>query len=287
MEPRGVVIRAVGRDRPMLFGVPRYLVATLFGVLALFPLAFMLLGAFKTPGEFLANPFGLPQAPTWQNFLGLLTPQFGRFFVNSLAIAVVTVVGACVLGALAAYPLSRIRTRLNSPVMLLFLMGLMIPIHVTLMPVYVLTQDLGVYDTLTAVFGPFIAFSLPVTVYVLSGFFQQLPDSVIEAARLDGAGYWRVFTRVVVPLSMPAISTVAIINFIFAWNDFIFALVLLSSPESFPIPLGLNQFSAQYRIDIPGVMSALTAATVPSVLFFLAAQEKVVSGLAAGALAGE
>lgn len=104
---------------------------------------------------------------------------------------------------------------------------------------------------------------------------------------MDGAGYWRVFTKIIVPLSMPALSTVAIINFIFAWNEFIFALVLLSSPENFPIPLGLTQFSAQYRVDIPGVMAALTAATLPSVLFFLAAQEKVVSGLAAGAVAGE
>jgi len=280
-------VRAVGSDRAMLWGIPRYVVASLIAVLALFPFAFMVLGAFKESGEFLSNPFGVPAAPTWGNFAGLLTPEFGRYFLNSIIITAVSVFVSCLLGALAAFPLSRIRTRLNRPVMLLFLMGLMIPIHITLLPIYVLTQDLGIFDSLAAVFGPFIAFSLPVTIYVLAGFFQQIPDSVIEAARMDGAGYWRVFTKIIVPLSMPALSTVAIINFIFAWNEFIFALVLLSSPENFPIPLGLTQFSAQYRVDIPGVMAALTAATLPSVLFFLAAQEKVVSGLAAGAVAGE
>ncbi len=279
--------RAIGKDRPMLFGVPRYVVASLAAVLSLFPFAFMVLGAFKDSGEFLDNPFGLPRDLTFANFGGLLTAEFGRYFLNSIVITGVSVVATCVLGCLAAYPLSRMRTRLNSPVMLVFLIGLMIPIHITLLPIYVLTQNLGLYNTLAAMFGPFIAFSLPVTIYVLSGFFQQIPESVLDAARMDGAGHGRVFTKMVVPLSMPAISTVAVINFIFAWNEFIFALVLLSSPENFPIPLGLTQFSAQYRVDVPGVMAALTVASLPSILFFLAAQEKVVSGLAAGAVAGE
>lgn len=283
-----VTVRRPPRRGPAAISAsPKYLLAIALAAFAAFPFVFMVLASFKTPGEFLANPFGFPDEPTLQNFFGLLTVQFGRYFLNSIVVTVVTVGATVVLGALAAYPLSRMNLPFQGPVTLLFLVGLMVPIHVTLIPTYVLTQQLGLYNTLPALFGPFIAFSLPITIYVLIGFFRQIPDAILDAATVDGAGHWKRFTTIIVPLSGPAISTVAIINFLFVWNEFVFALILIGTPENFPLPLGLQDFSAQFRIDVPGVMAALTAASLPTILFFLVAQESVVTGLAAGAVQGE
>jgi len=270
--------------------VPRIvwlLIAVVAAVLSVFPFGFMVLGSLKTSGEFLANPFGIPQQWTLQNFIALADSDFLRYFLNSVIVTIVSVAGTVVLAILAAYPLSRFRSRLNTPMTLLFLAGIMVPVHVTLIPSYVLAQDLRIYDTLLAVVGPFIAFNLPIAVFVLIGFFEQIPESLFDAARLDGAGDWQMLRNVVMPMAGPAISTVAVITFIFVWNEFVFSLVLLSSPENYLLPLGLNDFFAQFRVNIPGLMAALTAATVPSIVFYLVAQERVVSGLAAGALRGE
>ena len=277
-------------DRPRTFRwsrAARLVIATVAAVLSLFPFVFMALGSLKTRGDFLDHPFGIPRELTFDNFANLFSADFGRYFRNSIIIAAVTVTGTVVLAILAAYPLSRFRTRLNTPMMLLFLAGIMVPVHVTLIPIYVLTQQMTMYDSIGALFGPFIAFNLPMAVFVLASFFRQIPEALFDAAKIDGAGHWRILRNVVVPVSGPAISTVAIITFIFVWNEFVFALVLLSSQRNYPLPLGLNAFYGQFSVNIPGMMAALTLATIPSILFYLLAQERVVSGLAAGALRGE
>jgi raffinose/stachyose/melibiose transport system permease protein len=261
--------------------------ATIAAVVSLSPFVFMVLGSVKTRGDFLRHPFGLPREFTFDNFTGLFSSNFGRYFVNSIVITAVTVTGTVVLAILAAYPLSRFRTRLNTPMMLLFLAGIMVPVHVTLIPIYVLTQQIRMYDSIGALFGPYIAFNLPIAIFVLASFFRQIPEALFDAAKMDGSGHWQILRHVVVPVSWPAISTVAIITFIFVWNEFAFALVLLSSEHNYPLPLGLNAFYGQFSVNIPGMMAALTLATLPSILFYLVAQERVVAGLAAGALRGE
>jgi raffinose/stachyose/melibiose transport system permease protein len=289
VKPGGPPVK--GADRPprtgRWVGLGRLVIAAVAAVLSAFPFAFMVLGSVKTRGDFLAHPFGLPHEFTLDNFANLFQSDFGKYFLNSIVIAAVTVTGTVVLAILAAYPLSRFRSRLNTPMMLLFLAGIMVPVHVTLIPIYVLTQQMRMYDSIGALFGPFIAFNLPIAVFVLASFFRQIPESLFDAAKIDGAGDWRILRNVVVPLAGPAISTVAIITFVFVWNEFVFALVLLSSQGNYPLPLGLNAFYGQFSVNIPGMMAALTLATIPSFLFYLLAQERVVAGLAAGALRGE
>jgi raffinose/stachyose/melibiose transport system permease protein len=139
--------------------------ATIAAVVSLSPFVFMVLGSVKTRGDFLRHPFGLPREFTFDNFTGLFSSNFGRYFVNSIVITAVTVTGTVVLAILAAYPLSRFRTRLNTPMMLLFLAGIMVPVHVTLIPIYVLTQQIRMYDSIGALFGPYIAFNLPIAIF--------------------------------------------------------------------------------------------------------------------------
>ncbi|HSK96275.1 MAG TPA: carbohydrate ABC transporter permease, partial [Euzebyales bacterium] len=166
---------------------------------------------------------------------------------------------------------------------LLFIAGLMIPVHAVIIPVFVVTQQLNLYDSLFALIGPYIGFSLPITVLIITQFFSEIPKEIIEAASIDGAGHVRRFRAIMLPLSMPALSTVAIYNLIFTWNEFIFALTLTSSSSNATLPVGLRQLFGQYTVNVPAVMMALTLASLPVLLFFLFAQERVIQGLTAGA----
>ena len=263
-----------------------YFGAIVFLLVAAVPYLFMFATAFKPPTEFITNLWGLPERWVLSNFTDTLTGGFARYFFNSVLVSVTSVGLTIILAALASYPLARMRFRLARPLLLLFLAGSMIPVHVTLIPLYMLSKTLGTYDSLVALIGPYVGFNLPISVFILSEFFRGIPPELEEAARLDGASTLDIFRRIIMPLSAPAISTIAIYSFIFVWNEFIFALVLLSSPNNMTIPLGLMQFFGEYRVNVPGIMSALTLASLPMILLYLVAQRKVVAGLTAGAVKG-
>lgn len=263
-----------------------YLLAILAMVVAAYPYVYMVLTALKPQSEFLRNPIGLPTTPTLSNFKLILTPEFGRYFTNSVVVSIVCVSATLVLAAMASYPLSRMRFRLNRSLFLFFTGGMMIPVHTTLIPLYVMTVKLGYIDTIYALMGPYVAFSLPISIFILTEFFREIPEEILEAARIDGCSSYRTFLSILVPLATPALVTVAIYNFIFVWNEFIFALVLTSSPSSQTLPLGLRNFYGEFMVNVPGMMAALTLATLPVLIFYFLAQEKVIKGLTAGAIKG-
>lgn len=266
--------------------IPFYLLAILALVVAAYPYVFMVLTALKPQSEFLRNPIGLPRATTLANLKFVLTPQFGRYFANSAAVSVLAVSATVLLASMASYPLARMRFRLNRTLFLLFTAGMMIPVHTTLIPLYVMTQKLGYIDTLYALLGPYVAFSLPISIFILTEFFREVPEEILEAARIDGCGSYRTFFAILLPLSTPALATVAIYNFIYVWNEFIFALVLTSSPRSQTLPLGLRAFYGEFMVNVPGMMAALTLTSLPVLIFYFLAQEKVIKGLTAGAVKG-
>jgi raffinose/stachyose/melibiose transport system permease protein len=239
--------------------------------------------AFKTTGEFLQSPLSLPFPPTLDNLATVFEADFVDFFLNSMIVSTVSVGAATVLGAMAAYPLAMMDFRLNRPLYLLFIAGLVIPVHAVIIPVFVLTLQLKVYDSLLALIGPYVGFSLPITILIVTQFFSEIPKELVEAASIDGASHFRRFRAIVLPLSMPALSTVAIYNLIFIWNEFIFALTLTGSRANATLPVGLRQLFGQYSVNVPAVMMALTLASLPVLLFFLSAQERVIQGLTAGA----
>jgi raffinose/stachyose/melibiose transport system permease protein len=163
---------------------------------------------------------------------------------------------------------------------------MMIPVHTTLIPLYILVREWGWYDTLLALIGPYIAFSLPVSIFILTQFMQEIPRELEDAARIDGCSHFKMFWKIHFPLSTPAIATVAIYNFIQIWNEFVFVLVLTSSPENKTLPLGLRDFYGEFSVNVPGIMAALVLGTLPLLVAYFISQEKVVKGLAAGAVKG-
>ena len=250
------------------------------------PLLFVAVTSFKSIQEFLTDLWSLPETLRFTNYREAIEGGIGGFFVNSLMVSVGSVVLTLVLASLASFSLAKMKFRFNRPLFLLFIAGAMIPVHVTLIPIYTLTNQLGIYDSLLALLGPYVAFHLPLAILILTEFMRQLPRELEEAARIDGAGHLEIFLRIIMPLSTPALSTVAIYTFINVWNEFVFALVLLSSRSNMTLPLGLMQFSGEYSVNVPGLLAAVTLASLPVILFYLVMQERVVSGMVAGAVKG-
>ena len=251
------------------------------------PFLFMAEAGWKQRFELLTGSlWAFPAHPTTANFGAVLSGHFGRFLLNSAFVVTASVVVVLLVGAMAAYVFARLHFRLSRALFAFIVAGLVVPVHVTLIPVYLLMTATGLYDTIWVLIGPYVAFSLPVTVFILTDFMRQIPRELEEAARIDGCGPMRTFFSVVLPLSRPALATLAIFNAVGFWNEFVFAFVLTASPGARTLPLGVWDFQGQYGANIPVIMAMLTLSTFPILAVYIAAQEKVESGLLAGAVKG-
>jgi raffinose/stachyose/melibiose transport system permease protein len=264
-----------------------WVLALLWVLVALAPFWFMVQTGFKEALELMTNPvWALPRNPTLDNFRAIIAANFFRFLSNSLIVVSVSIVLVVFFAAMAAYVFGRIRFRLNRPLFALIIAGLVVPIHVTLIPVYLLTTNIGLYDHIWALIGPYVAFSLPVSVFILTGFVREIPRELEEAARIDGCSPMRSFFSIVLPLVRPGLATVAVYNAVTLWNEFVFAYVLTSSRTQRTLPLALWEFQGQYSSNIPAMMAVLTMSTLPLLLAYVLFQEQLVKGIMAGAVKG-
>ena len=264
-----------------------YCFAFLWLVISFYPFIFMVNTSLKGRMEFLMNPvWAAPDRFLYSNYLKVIEGGFFRFFFNSVGVAAISVCLILLVSSLASYVLSRIKFRFSGLVYGVFVAGMMIPIHITLIPVYNLTKALGIYDSLLALIGPYVSFSLPISIFILTGFMKDVPMELEEAAFMDGASHFQIYSKVLLPLSKPALATVAIYNFIMLWNEFIYALVLLTSKKNWNLTMGLWNFQGQYSIDIPLIMATLTLAALPLILIYVFLQEQVIKGMTSGALKG-
>ncbi|GKU80642.1 carbohydrate ABC transporter permease [Niallia sp. NCCP-28] len=266
--------------------MPLYALAIILLIFTGLPYLIMINSSFKSQLEFMTSPWSFPNVFTFDNYSTVLSSSFIRYFGNSIVVSVISVVIVIVISAMASYPLARMKFKLNRPLFILFMVGMMIPIHTTLIPIYLLTINMGLYDTIWGLIGPYVAFSIPISVVIFTQFLQDLPKELEESAKIDGCGHFRLFWKILFPLLTPAVATVAIYNFIHIWNEFIFALVLTNSPESATLPLGLREFYGEFSVNVPGIMAALTLGSLPLLLVYLVAQEKIVKGIAAGSVKG-
>ena len=190
------------------------------------------------------------------------------------------------LSAMLAFALAKLRIRFGAAIMYTVFLGLTIPIYITIVPVFVMMRSIGATDSLVGLVGPYLAFGIPFEVLVLQSFFRQLPDEIIEAARIDGAGPWRIFFTLVIPLSTPALVTVFILDAVATWNEFLFALILLNSDSHKTIPVGLLNFTGQFSSNNTGLAAGIFIAVVPILIAYIFLQRWIVGGLTAGATKG-
>ena len=251
------------------------------------PFIFVVMTSLKSQQEtFSGAVWALPESLNFGNYLDVLNGGFWVYLRNSVFVLVLSIGLILVISSMAAYAFARLRFRLNKPLFGLIVAGMIVPIHITLIPIYLLIRNVGLYDTPFALIGPYVATALPVSIFILTEFMRQIPKELEEAAKLDGCGAFGIFWKVFLPLSGPGLSTVAIYNSIGLWNEFIFAYVLTSNPANRTLPLAIWDFQGQYASNIPAILSVVTLTSLPLIVAYAFGQERIVKGMMAGALKG-
>lgn len=260
------------------------------GVMALvflYPVVLMVLTAFKSTPEIFRNPFGLPETWSLDSFRNVWKrANFGIYLRNSVLITGASAALLLAMAAPAAYALARYTFRLRGVLFIFFLAGIMIPIRLGILPLYLLMRDLGLLDTPFALIFTYTASGMPMAVFLLSVFFRNLPRELEHAARIDGCSEWQTFYRIMLPLVRPGLATVVIVNVVPWWNDFFFPLLLLTSDTWKTIPLGMQVFFGQHLIDWSLVFSGMVLASLPLLIVYLLMSRQFIEGLTAGAIKG-
>jgi raffinose/stachyose/melibiose transport system permease protein len=254
-----------------------------------YPLVWVLLTSLRPAPEFAAgNPFAPPGSLTPENYVRAWgMADLPRYVLNSLIVTVASNVAIVGLGMMAAYALQVLRFRLSNVVMGLFVVGLVVPVQVALVPLFINYSRVGLLDTHQSMVIPLVGFALPISVYLFASFYQYIPQETYEAASLDGAGPYRIFFRITMPMSVNTIVTVVFVNTIFIWNDFIFANTFVLSEDLKTIPLGLQNFmGAMGSIDWTATFAAVCITVTPILLAFLVLNKAIIYGLESGATKG-
>ena len=277
-QPRG----GSARGKPV-GGVTASVALWLYAAFALIPLLLMVISSFRTNSDLITNPLGAPWPVSTTSYReAWTTGNFATYFWNSLLVTVGAVLLSTVVSTMAAYALARVRSRWFSAVESLFLSGLMLPIHLAILPIFFLFDSLGLIDSRMGLALMYGAAGVPFSIFVLTTFFRQLPEELEEAAALDGASAWQTFWRIMVPMVRPALATVAVFRFVPIWNDFLFPLVLLRQEEKYTLPVGLTTFFGENATNYAAVFAGLVITTVPLIILFLFATKQIVAGLTAG-----
>lgn len=264
-----------------------YIVSLFFLALFGFPFVLTLMMSFKSQAEYMSgNYWNLPHKLFFGNYRKVLLSQFNLYFLNSTIVSVTAVFLTSLIASLASYAFAKIKFRFSKVLLLLFMVGMMIPVHTTLIPIYQMTRTLRLTDNLVGLIGPYVSFGLPIAIYIMTSFFKEVSDSIQESAVIDGASPLRIYWSIMLPISTPAISTVAIYNFLTYWNEFIYSLTLINTNIKKTLPLGMREFYGAETVNIPAVLTAILVGSLPVILFYMFAQDRVINGLSAGAVKG-
>ncbi|MCW3840660.1 carbohydrate ABC transporter permease [Micromonospora yasonensis] len=260
----------------------------LWAALTALPLLWMFLSSFKSDGEILSDPWGLPGALRFENWARAWTEaHIGQYFLNSGVVVAGSLTLTMLFGAAAAYVFARYEFRGRQIVYYLFVGGMMFPVFLALVPLFLVVRNVGLGNTWTGLILVYAAYSLPFTVFFMTAFFRTLPTSIAEAALIDGCGHFRLFFRVMLPMARPGLISVAIFNFLSQWNQFILPQVLMQGEDSKPVlaqGLAALAVSQGYQGDFSGLFAGLTIATLPVLAVYVAFQRQIQTGLTAGQL---
>nr|WP_251035567.1 MULTISPECIES: carbohydrate ABC transporter permease [Paenibacillus] len=258
-----------------------------YAILTLYPLYWLFTSAFKSNQDFFTNPYGLPKEWMTENlFRAWELGNMGRAMLNSTVVTITAVVLTILLSVLAAYVLSRFEFRFKKLVVVLFTTGLLIPIHSTLVPLFIMMKNIGLLDTYGALILPYTAFELPIAIFLAMAYMSSIPREIEEAAMIDGSGWWGIFGRMILPLCTPIVATISILAFLRFWNDFSFALVFINTQALKTLPLSLSLFSDGFGTDYSLTMGAMAIAVIPTIVAYLILQEQIMKGMVAGSIKG-
>jgi raffinose/stachyose/melibiose transport system permease protein len=272
-------------SRRLLSRVGLYFVALVVLAVIIIPLTFSILGGFRTNLQLVEDPVGLPNPWVGENYTAILTSgAFWRQVRNSTVIALLTVLLVLPAASLAAFVIARYVFKGRELVYGLFTLGLLFPVAVAILPLFIMLRQIGLLSNPLGVALPQAAFGLPIAIIVMRPFFRAIPNELQDAAAIDGCGPFRLYWSVMLPLSRPVMSTIAVIAIVGSWNAFFLPLLVLVDPSEHTLPIGVNNISAQYSTDYARVLAYTSLAMIPALLFYAIAERQIIGGLTAGAV---
>lgn len=265
-----------------------YIALILWALVNLYPVYWMFTFSLKNNKEIFGdNVAGLPQHWLWSNYQkATQTGSMGKYFINSIIVAVVTILITLLAAIMATYALSRFKWKGRKLLNKIFMLGLTIPIHASIVPIFVTLTKLKLTDTYVALIIPYAAFSLSMAILISSGFMDEIPHDLDEAAYIDGCGMWGTFIRVIAPLMKPAVATVGIYTFLQCWNELMFANIFISKDSLKTLPVGIQALSGQYTTEWGPIGAALVLATFPTLFVYIFLSGKIQESFIAGAIKG-
>lgn len=265
--------------------VPLLAFLALYTILTGGPFLWVASMSLRTTNEIFAAPYALPAKLHWEKFVEAWTrSNYGTYFWNSVIVVVTSVVLLTVIGAMVAHCLARYRFRGRGIVRFLILSGLVLPPQLMILSLFQILLEYGLYNTLAGLIVVYVAGHLAVTVYILEGFFAQIPQDLFDAARMDGYSDFEIFWRITLPIGIPALFTAVILNFIILWNEFLYAVVLLTEDDKRTLPLGIMHFMGSHQLDVGMLATGLIITIAPIIIVYALFSETMIKGMTAGAV---
>lgn len=266
--------------------IAKYIVLAVFAVIQIFPLVWLVNFSLKSNSEiYTASSLALPESPVFSNYPeAWVKGNVAGYFGNSVFTTFFSVIITLVLGCMMGYAISRMRWKGSNAVLAFLMLGMMVPIHATLIPLFLIMQKVGLLNTRWCIIIPYIAAGLPLAVFIISNFLRSVPHELEEAAFIDGCGVFRSFLYIIMPVVKPAIATVAIFTFMNNWNEFIMASTYLQTSELYTLPIGLTAFRGAYSAALGPMAAAIIITCIPLIIFYCLCSEQVEKSFSAGAV---
>ena len=264
-----------------------YAFLILLAILYILPLLWVLITSVKDDATLMISPWAMPDNIMLGNYIFAWTKgNLGRATLNSFIVCGVALVVSMLVGAMAAFAISRLRWKLSKLMMTYFLAGMMIPVHCLLIPLFIEFAKLKLSNTLTGLIIPYVTFSLPVTIYIMVGFFDSIPNELIEAACIDGCSIYKIFGTVALPLAKTGFMVTGLMTFVANWNELLLAMVFISKETKKTLPVSLTKFVGPYNTNYCQMFAAIVVAIIPTVIVYCCFANQIVEGLTAGAVKG-
>ena len=265
----------------------KWIVLIFFLIVTFIPLLWLVISSFKTDLELISRPFHLPAVWQLQNYVrAFQLSDLHLLFVHSIVVSAAATALNIFVASMASYALSRFRFGFNNVILSIILAGVLIPIIALMVPYFQLISRLGIYDTLGALILTYAAINLPISVFLIHGFMGTVPRELEEAGLIDGCSFWQRYAKIVFPLSRLGVVTAGTFVFLYAWNEFIYALLLTSSVRARTLQLGIRFFKSQFRAEYTSMYAALVITMIPSIVVYVLFHEKIIQGLSSGAVKG-
>lgn len=276
------------RSRPSAGKIVMFVFLILLALFQLFPLIWLMDYSLLKSGDFFGSSFlKWPTDPQWENYKNAFTyGRVPRYFFNSLIITVITVMLSALVSLMMGYAFTRMKWKLSGIVLSLIMMGMIIPIHATLLPNFILFNKLGMLNNMYTLILPYSAIVIPMSVLIMTGFLETIPRAIEESAVIDGSGIYGVIFRIILPITKPALATICVLNFISTWNEFIMANTFLTSEDLKTIPFSIMKFAGEYSSNYGAQFAVMTIIAIPTILIYLLFTEQMTKGITAGAVKG-